>query len=245
MFLLYNCTYIIINLIGQFTSPCRSLYEGGNMINIIIDILKIVTQIILTGIISFLITRYTTRRNLPLDKLEKAYNKVYYPIYCLIVDENDKGVAFVIRKSTKYLEKHKKYVDRSTKIAFENLKKNYDELEYDKSLYDNFKLNIYNYNSKLRRQLGYLEPNIYTMYKYNTPTKRYVMRIILYFAISFILCYIISPFPFEQKNFVILSIFLILLIVSISESIVILLRVLVGKLKKCYIKHKRRRNVSI
>lgn len=52
-----------------------------------IEILKAVLPVIITGIITFLITKYSYHKNIPLDKLEIAYNRIYYPIYCLITSD--------------------------------------------------------------------------------------------------------------------------------------------------------------
>lgn len=208
-----------------------------------IEIAKIVTPVILTGIITFLITRYTYRINIPLDKLEKAYNKVYYPIYCLFY--TDKSTEFIIKKCKQYLEKYKKYVDKSTLMAFEILMKSYNDLEYDKSSYESFKINIFNMNSRLRKRLGYLEPNIFALYQYCTPVRRYALRIILYLLFSLIGCYIVALLPYDWKVVVVITILLLFFVISLSESIVILFRVVVWReLKKWYIKRKRGRNVS-
>lgn len=55
----------------------------------IFDIIKIILPSIITGIFTFLITRYNYNKNIPLDKLEIAYNRVYYPLFRLIKDNND------------------------------------------------------------------------------------------------------------------------------------------------------------
>lgn len=66
----------------------------------------------MAGVFTFLITKYTYNRNVPLDKLEVAYNRVYYPIYCLI--ESDKEISQVIEECDFYIMKYRKFVDRST-----------------------------------------------------------------------------------------------------------------------------------
>lgn len=217
--------------------------KGEIVMDNFIEIAKIVTPVILTGIITFLITRYTYRINIPLDKLEKAYNKVYYPIYCLFY--TDKSTEYIIKKCKQYLEKYKKYVDKSTLMAFEILMKSYTDLEYDKSSYESFKINIFNMNSRLRKRLGYLVPNILDMYHYNTPARRYGLRMLLYMLFSLIGCYIFALLPCDWKVTAMLVILLVFFVISLSESIVILFRIVVWReLKKWYIKHKRGRNVS-
>lgn len=53
----------------------------------IMEFVKIVLSVAGTGIATFLITRYECKKDMPLDKLEITYNRVYFPIYCLIQDE--------------------------------------------------------------------------------------------------------------------------------------------------------------
>ena len=50
----------------------------------LMEILKIILPPLVTGTITFIITKYTYNKNRPLDKLEITYNRVYYPIYRLI-----------------------------------------------------------------------------------------------------------------------------------------------------------------
>lgn len=54
--------------------------------NIFIDILKTIVPAIISGVFTFIITKYSYNRKVPLDKMEIAYNRVYYPIYRIIYD---------------------------------------------------------------------------------------------------------------------------------------------------------------
>lgn len=203
-----------------------------------IEIIKIVTPVLLTGVITFLITRYTCRRNIPLDKMQIAYDRVYFPIYCLLFDDTDENIDNIIKESKKYLNKYRKYVDKSTILAFNNLQKNYEDLKYDKSLYENYKLNIFSLNSSLRKRLGYLEASIFNMYRVSTLKRRYAIRIMIYILFGLSVCYIISLLQFAWSNKAIFSIVIIWGVVFISESTILLFRVVWRKIKKWYLKHK-------
>lgn len=54
----------------------------------ILELSKIILPAIITGLFTFFITKYTYNKNRPLDKMEIAYNRVYYPLYQIISDES-------------------------------------------------------------------------------------------------------------------------------------------------------------
>jgi len=81
-----------------------------------------VVATIITGIFTFVVTKYTYHKNVPLDKYEIAYNRVYYPIYSEIVSGNKNSE--IIEKCEHHFVKYAKYVDRSTLKAFEYFKEN-------------------------------------------------------------------------------------------------------------------------
>ena len=140
------------------------------------EVLRIILPSIITGIFTFFITKYGYHRNIPLDKLEISYNRVYYPICCLI--KNEKDVAQVVKKCELHFKKYRKYIDRSTRIAFNYLKDtNNLQHKYSKKAYDKFKNNIFAIDSNLRRRLGYLEPNIIYLYVYAPPFEKRILRI--------------------------------------------------------------------
>lgn len=138
-----------------------------------IEIIKIILPACITGLVTFLITKYNYHRNVPLDKLEITYNRLYYPLYCLV--QKDMEIPQFIEESKKYLEKYKKYMDRSTQVAFDFLKDN----PKNKKAYTNFKNNIIDLNISLRRRLGYLEPNVLNMYTYSAPREKQLVRILV------------------------------------------------------------------
>ncbi|MDE6025631.1 MAG: hypothetical protein K2G45_09265 [Lachnospiraceae bacterium] len=140
---------------------------------ILFEIIKIILSTFMAGLITFLITIYNYNKSRPLDKLEIAYNRVYYPLYRLIKENND--MDSVINESRPYLDKYNKYVDRTTIRAFKTL---VDSNTYAKkrTAYEKFEDNIYERNSYLRQRLGYLEPNFFQMYKYLPASQQLLFR---------------------------------------------------------------------
>lgn len=151
----------------------------------ILDLLAAISPIIsalIAATITFFITKYTYNRNRPLDKLEIAYNMIYYPTYCLIKDSetfNDK----ILETCEGYFNLYNKYLDRSTIKAFNIVKKN------PKSLYayGNFKSNIIKKNIYLRTRLGYLEPSIFEMYTYSSKLEKHQIKCFLSFMAMYFL----------------------------------------------------------
>ncbi|MBD5097667.1 MAG: hypothetical protein HDT40_11900 [Lachnospiraceae bacterium] len=144
------------------------------------DIIKNTLPTIITCIFTFLITRYKYNKNIPLDKLEIAYNRVYYPLFRLIKDNND--MDSVINKSRQYLDKYNKYVDRATIMALNTLVNSNTDAEKRKA-YEKFEDNIYDKHSYLRRRLGYLEPKFFQMYTYMPSSQQLLFRIAFEFWI--------------------------------------------------------------
>lgn len=199
----------------------------------VFDILKVVLPAITTGLFTFIITKYTYNKNRPLDKLEIAYNRIYYPIYKIVSDKNiNRDVA--IDKINRYLLKYNKYVDISTKRIFESLHKCKKETK-KKFVYQKFKDNIFNKNSYLRRKLGYLEPNLVELYKYSMPSTKSMIRIILeLYIIYFTLFLGTITTNCENKKFLNASIntLLVFCVILIGEIVWCFIRFLYYKIRK-------------
>lgn len=149
------------------------------------EILIAVFPAIITGLFSFLITKYTYNRNVPLDKLEISYSRVYYPLYRFLKGKSIDDYNDIIDKINFYFRKYEKYVDRSTLIAFRSLCEcNSDAKKKDSLL--NLKENIRDRNYYLRRRLGYLEPNFLQMYKYSSKADKSTFRILMEFCVLYI-----------------------------------------------------------
>lgn len=182
------------------------------------EIIKIILPAIITGMITFLITKYTYNNNRPLDKLEIAYNRVYYPLYRLIKDESisNNGQLF-IDKAKYYFDKYNKYIDMSTLRAFQFLCKSNTNAKR-KSAYRNIKNNIYDKNSYLRRRLGYLEPNILQIYTYSSVSEKSTLRILLELSIIYVFLGVAS-FTKDKIQLLFVCLIIILIIIIIFELV--------------------------
>lgn len=188
------------------------------------DVIKFIVPTIITGIITFLVTRYSYNRNISTDKLAIAYNRVYYPIYRLITDETNKDL--VVGKSNNYIKKYKKYVDRSTIIAFRNLMENVD----NKQEYKIFTNNIYEMNSKLRKRLGYLEPNILSIYKYIAPVEKRILKMLLEFMVCYLSITIVSFLPENNLREVLIGIAILSFMAFVGNFMIVLLQKIYKKI---------------
>ena len=151
------------------------------------ELIKVILPPIIAGFFTFFVTKYTYNKKIPLDKMEVAYNRIYYPIFKILYEKKEfvsSNVGDVISKIQPYLKKYSKYADRATMKAFKMLKENKDKYSYD-----NFASNIYERNMYLRRRLGYLEPNLLQIYTYSSKNEKSIIRIfseILLFYFTFV-----------------------------------------------------------
>lgn len=153
--------------------------------NLLFEMLRVILPAIVAGMFTFLVTKYTYSRNIPLDNLRITYNRVYYPIYRIVKNDNI-DIDTAIEKIKCYVKKYDKYVDRSTLRAFNYVYKcNTDAKK--KNAYQNLKNNIYDKNSYLRRRLGYLEPNFIQMYIYFSDAEKSTFRILTEFCAIYLL----------------------------------------------------------
>ncbi len=160
----------------------------------IIDISKIILPAFTSGIITFLITSYTYNKSRPLEKLEIAYNRIYYPLYKNISNENtNNDINSFINTSKEYFKKYDKYIDLSTKRLFKLLCNCTKDAE-KKSIYQKLKDNIDDRNTYLRRRLGYLQPNILQLYKYTPIKTQITLWILLMFSVAYMFCILSTIF---------------------------------------------------
>lgn len=159
----------------------------GTFMKAFYELIKVILPPIIAGFFTFLVTKYTYNKKIPLDKMEVAYNRIYYPIFKILYEKKEfvsSNVGDVISKIQPYLKKYSKYADRATMKAFKMLKENKDKYSYD-----NFASNIYERNMYLRRRLGYLEPNLLQIYTYSSKNEKSIIRIfseILLFYFTFV-----------------------------------------------------------
>lgn len=200
----------------------------------IIEILKIILPALITGIFTFIVTKYNYNKNVPLDKMEVAYNRVYYPIYQIVhnkYETNIQNLDSVIAQISFYLRKSSKYVDKSTLNAFNLL------CEYkDKYSYKNFADNIYDKSSYLRRRLGYLEPSFFQIYFYSSKNERSTFRILIEFIIIYV-CFSITGLTKSKIQTIFTWITVIFAIIFVIELILIVFRK-INKTIRCILKNK-------
>lgn len=197
------------------------------------EILYEIIKILLPCLGTFLITYYTCRKNVPLQKYEIAYNRIYYPICCLI--RNKEKPETIIEKSEFYIKKYDKYVDRSTVIAYKNLK---EALKYGsaKKEQTNFENNIYKIDSTLRKSLGYLEINLLSRYEYFTSIEKSVMRIGVE---TIILCFIPLIAIFIPSLYTLMATLLIVILaIFVLEILALGVKILVLKIKNYFYRKK-------
>ena len=152
---------------------------------LIFEILKIILPAIITGLSTFIITKFTYNKNIPLDKLEISYNRIYYPLYELINNRADTNyeeykiyLDSVINESELRIKKYRKYVDRATLKAFNLMLYSNTQAKKEDNFYI-FKDNIFDRCAYLRRRLGYLEPNLLQLYKYSSYFEKFLFRAII------------------------------------------------------------------
>lgn len=208
------------------------------MENTIYEILKIILPVIMTGIFTFLVTKYTYDKNRPLDKLEITYNRVYYPLYKMTSNYIDdiKSINNIIDNAKMYFVKYDKYIDITTKNLFKTLCTCNRETK-KKCIFQQFKDNINEKNLYLRRRLGYLQPSFSQIYKYSTSATKSFYRIFIELGIAYIsifLCIIIEKIP----NYNVYIVYIIIIIVmslgfvSICEVIWCIIRALYYIIRK-------------
>lgn len=193
-----------------------------------LEILKIVLPAIISGMFTFFITKYTYNKNIPLDKMEIAYNRIYYPIYRIVCNNKDfdkVNLETIIAEISRYLIKYNKYVDNSTLRAFRLLTD-----KRDKEAYQNFKENIYNRNSYLRRRLGYLEPNFRQIYTYASKQEKRNFRIFIEVIIIYV-CVIIGTITKDNVQLIIMSVVMIVAIIILAEISVASIQFIYCKIK--------------
>lgn len=202
---------------------------------VIISILKIILPAITTGLFTFLVTKYTYHNNRPLEKLEIAYNRVYYPLYKLIYNNNPNiEIGDMVNKSKIYFQKYDKYIDPSTKKLFEQLKE-CGKTAKRKSIYIKLKNNILSKNSYLRRKLGYLESGLLQIYKYSMPSTKSLFRIAMEFFVIYLALILISITTNLENNIYFACSFITFLVFSmivVMEIIWCFVRFLYYKIRK-------------
>lgn len=186
------------------------------------EIIKTVLPPIIAAMTAFLVAKYNYSKNRPLDKLEIAYNHMYYPIYRIVRELNQDECIAKIDKIEKYINTHKKYCDRSTIVAFNYFKECVSQQNNRKikKSYKNFRDNIFSRNSYIRRQLGYLEPNILNVYTYSTPSEKRTFRILFEFVAIYISVFLINIKITQHIGVIIILLAILFLIIDGASTII-------------------------
>lgn len=100
----------------------------------------------------------------------------------------------------------------------------------NKQKYKIFTNNIYEMNSKLRKRLGYLEPNILSIYKYIAPTEKRVLKMFIEFIVCYLFITIASFLAESNLKEVLILIAILLFMAIIGNFILVLLQIIYRKI---------------
>lgn len=196
----------------------------------IMELLKVILPSLFTGVLSFLVARYTSNKSMPLDKLEITYNQVYFPIYRLISEK--KSLEEIKVKSEKYIHDNFKYVNETTWKAFKYL--NDARGAEEQKAFTNFKNNVKKMNSKLRRKLGYLEVDIFAQYNYSSSFEKKLYRLTgeITIAYLFLALVVVTNVLYKELNLFLGCIMLASIVVFVLELFGLLVYVAVDRIRK-------------
>lgn len=141
----------------------------NNMTDTIILIMQIVSPAIISVLGVIWSTLHSIKKKKPIDKIERVYDEVYYPIINLMKSQNMSRKNVELYNFVLYCEyilgKNKKLVDKSTLELFYRLKEA-DRIKYKVAQrYKDFDRHISKFDKSLRKQIGYLEPSYLNLYK--------------------------------------------------------------------------------
>ena len=156
---------------------------------VIFEIVKTIVPIILTGIITFWVTRYTQNRSVPLEKMELAYNRVYYPMYKIMRNKKWSELCHeeIKKEMDCRLKKYDKYISQSTRSTYNDYIKAFENGKRNKVYLQNFQNNILSYNNRLRYYLGYPQASVWEMYTYLDKKSKRLIKLCMCVAIIYIL----------------------------------------------------------
>ena len=201
------------------------------------EILKTILPAIIAGLSTFLITKYTYNKNIPLDKLEISYNRIYYPLYEIINNRSDTNyeeykiyLDSIINDAEFRIKKYPKYIDRATLKAFNLMLYSNTQAKKEENFYI-FKDNIYNRCAYLRRRLGYLEPNSIQLYKYSSNSDRRLIRLSIELCLILIFAMIGTIFP-DNLHMIFIYIIAILMLFIFIEILFAFINILWNKISE-------------
>ncbi len=202
---------------------------------IVLEIMKIVLPIIFASFGTFLITKYEYGKKIPLDKLEISYNRIYFPIYQMIMEK--RPCSEIYAKCDERFKKYCKYVDRSTLIAYRNIDRPIDDEKNEDYL--NFESNIINISCMLRRRLGYLEPDIISVYRYLPKTKKLILRMLMEILVVYIISLVYTFIKQEVVRDFLTKICAVVILIFFVELVTVIWWILRWAINKCIMMLKR------
>lgn len=165
--------------------------------------------------ITFIVTKMNNENNLPKEKMEIAYDEVYYPIQKILLENDYTDDSELVKKIEPYFEKYDKYISLSTKISFNLLKKKKVKIK-------KFSNNINHYDEYLRKRLGYLVSDAGEIYKYGNPVYKLALAIIFEIGIEYALPILGTLIDKTSEIYITLAwLFMLLPIVIIGQLIAI------------------------
>lgn len=151
-----------------------------------IEIVKVLITIIGSSLTTFFITRYTMKRNVPLEKMEIAYNRIYYPIFVLLKTEAKK--EDVIKDLAIRIKKYNKYCKLTTIRLYTEFKETMNDNKSTKLVYQKLENDILDTSYYLRGKLGYLNPGFFESFmSFSLDKKLYLLSLLDLLAI-YLLC---------------------------------------------------------
>lgn len=142
--------------------------------------------------------------------------------------KSEESTDNIARKCEVYLIKYAKYADVST------LKESLNSKSENKA-YLNFKSNIYAFDTKLRRRLGYLESNVFTMYTYSSPTDKRMIRLVLEVLAIYLPVFMMSYVSNQKIINTLAGISVSFVFIIIIEFIIIITMVIKNKVTKLFL----------
>lgn len=190
---------VVVNLIMQYNKR-EYINLGSLLMETLIKIIQIIGPAIIASLGTYIVTKLNYENGKSTDKTKSVYDKVYYPIYRTIrthdkkIDNND--IEIFINHCRPLIQKNSKYLSFSTVRKFEKLDEAIKEKNQIRKEYDRFTEHIFDYNTKIRRKLGYLEPGIIERFNILKHDAQALLVSILFLIITYI---IVLSYPFATN----------------------------------------------
>lgn len=188
------------------------------------DLILQIVPVLVTGFITFFITRYSCRNQTDTNKLEKAYNKFYYPVFQYVFKHpNLEEFEELIHLCEELIRKNEKYINIKTIEIYNSFKKANEQSNREniRNCYKVFERNIKQSNRRLRNRIGYFQPELVDSYSTWSEENQVCFWIIVLTILCYVLEIIHSVCPPEWSvSFVIevffLSVLLVLVILIVA-----------------------------